>query len=187
MSLLIAAPVMMDAAATDLANIGSSISAANAAALASTSGVLPAGADEVSAGIVALFDAYSQQYQSLSARAAAFHSQFIRIMNAGASSYASAEAANASPLQTLGQEALGAVNAPSLALTGRPLIGNGANGAPGTGRNGGDGGWLFGNGGAGGSGAAGNGSGSAGQAGGNGGAAGLIGTGGAGGAGGVGG
>ncbi len=45
-----------------------------------------------------------------------------------------------------------AVNAPTQALTGRPLIGNGANGAPGTGQSGALGGWLLGNGGAGGSG-----------------------------------
>ncbi|WP_369807260.1 PGRS repeat-containing protein, partial [Mycobacterium sp. 852002-51057_SCH5723018] len=57
------------------------------------------------------------------------------------------------------------INWPSVALTGRPLIGNGANAAPGTGQNGAAGGWLLGNGGAGGSGAAG-------QNGGNGGAAG---------------
>ncbi|AHM07497.1 Pe-pgrs family protein [Mycobacterium tuberculosis variant bovis BCG str. ATCC 35743] len=33
---------------------------------------------------------------------------------------------------------LNSINAPVLAATGRPLIGNGANGAPGTGANGGD-------------------------------------------------
>ncbi|MET2805003.1 PE family protein, partial [Mycobacterium tuberculosis] len=42
------------------------------------------------------------------------------------------------------------LNAPTQALLGRPLVGNGANGAPGTGANGGDGGILFGSGGAGG-------------------------------------
>jgi hypothetical protein len=59
---------------------------------------------------------------------------------------------NASPLQTIEQDLLGIVNAPTDALLGRPLIGNGANGAPGTGAAGGDGGWLIGNGGAGGAG-----------------------------------
>lgn len=43
---------------------------------------------------------------------------------------------------------LGAINAPSLALTDRPLIGNGASAAPGSGANGAPGGWLLGNGGA---------------------------------------
>ncbi|WP_373197132.1 PGRS repeat-containing protein, partial [Mycobacterium marinum] len=81
----------------------------------------------------------------------------------GASAYTGAEAANVSPLQ----QALDAVNAPVQQLTGRPLIGNGADGINGTGQSGGDGGWLLGNGGNGGSGAAG-------QAGGNGGSAGLL-------------
>jgi hypothetical protein len=53
---------------------------------------------------------------------------------ARANSYAGAEAANASPLQAVQQDVVHAVNAPSQALTGRPLIGNGANGAAGTGQ-----------------------------------------------------
>ncbi|WP_350308196.1 PGRS repeat-containing protein, partial [Mycobacterium tuberculosis] len=80
----------------------------------------------------------------------------------------------ANPAQSVQQDLLAAVNAQSVALTGRPLIGNGANGAPGTGANGAPGGWLLGNGGAGGSAAAGSG-----LPGGAGGAAGLFGTGGA--------
>ena len=75
--------------------IGSTISAANAAAAAPTTGVLAAGADEVSAAIAALFGAHAQAYQALSAQAAAFHSQFVQLMNAGRGAYAGAEAANA--------------------------------------------------------------------------------------------
>ena len=147
-----------------------------------TTGVLAAAGDEVSSAIAAAFSAYGQGFQALGAQAAAFHDQFVQALTAGAGSYVSAEAANAAaftanPLQTLQQDLLSLINAPSLALTGRPLIGNGANGAPGTGQNGAPGGWLIGDGGAGGSGAGG-------QNGGNGGAAGLLGTGGAGGAGG---
>ena len=82
------------------------------------------------------------------------------------------------PWQALQQNVLNAINAPTEALLGRPLIGNGANAAPGTGQNGGAGGLLLGNGGNGGSGAAN-------QSGGRGGAAGLIGNGGNGGAAGV--
>ncbi len=37
-------------------------------------------------------------------------------------------AVNADPLQTLEQDILGAINAPTQTLLGRPLIGNGANG-----------------------------------------------------------
>ncbi|WP_261860802.1 PE family protein, partial [Mycobacterium marinum] len=173
MSYLIAAPEMVAAAATDLASVGSSISAANAAAAAPTMSVLAAGADEVSAVVAALFDAHAQAYQSLSAQAALFHEQFVQALNTGAGSYALAEAASVSPLQ----DALNLINAPTQALFGRPLIGNGADGAPGTGQSGGNGGFLYGNGGNGGSGANN-------QGGGNGGSAGLWGNGGSGGAGG---
>ncbi|MBA2788300.1 PE family protein, partial [Mycobacterium canettii] len=173
MSYVIAAPEALVAAATDLATLGSTIGAANAAAAGSTTALLAAGADEVSAAIAALFGMHGQTYQALSARAAAFHERFVQALATGGGAYAAAEAASASPLQG----ALDLLNAPTQALLGRPLIGNGANGAPGSGANGGDGWILFGSGGAGGSGAAG-------MAGGNGGAAGLFGNGGAGGAGG---
>ncbi|WP_459758683.1 PGRS repeat-containing protein, partial [Mycobacterium riyadhense] len=83
-----------------------------------------------------------------------------------------------SPLHTLQQDVLKAINAPIQAVSGRPLIGNGAPGAVGTGQDGAPGGWLLGDGGAGGSGATG-------QNGGVGGSAGLWGAGGAGGIGGV--
>ncbi|WP_415752385.1 hypothetical protein, partial [Mycobacterium tuberculosis] len=49
--------------------------------------------------------------------------------------------ASTNPLHTAQQQALAAVNAPIQAVTGRPLIGNGANGAPGSGAPGGHGGW----------------------------------------------
>src|SRR5258707_7061221 len=167
MSYVIAVPEVLGAAATDLANIGSTLNMGNAAASASTTGMLAAAEDEVSAAIAALFSAHGQEYQALSAQAAAFQDQFVRALAAGAGSYASAEAAAATPLQSL----LDLINAPFLTLTGRPLIGNGANAAPGSGANGGAGGWLYGNGGAGGSGGAS-------QKGGTGGAAGLFGNGG---------
>jgi hypothetical protein len=95
MSFLIAVPEMVGAAATDLARVGSTLSAANAAAVAPTSSVTAAGADEVSASIAALFGAHAQAYQALSAQAATFHHQFVQALTAGANSYAGAEAANA--------------------------------------------------------------------------------------------
>lgn len=164
-SQMIVAPAFVDAAAKDLATIGSAISRANAEALVPITALLPAGADDVSAAIAALFATHGQAYQELSAHAVAFHEQFVQLMSAGAAQYASAEAANSSPLQIVGQTALDAINSPVQTLTGRPLIGNGANGVAGTGQNGGDGGWLYGNGGNGGSGGTG-------QNGGNGGSAG---------------
>src|SRR5262249_30520147 len=132
-----------------------------------------------SAAVASLFSGHGQQFQALSAQAAAFHAEFERALNGAGSAYAAVESANASPLQAIQQDALAAGNAPTHALLGRPLIGNGTNGAPGTGQAGGDGGILWGNGGNGGSGAPG-------QPGGKGGDAGLMGNGGNGGAGGVG-
>jgi hypothetical protein len=156
MSYVIAAPEIMTSAATDLASIGSTLNAANAAAAPPTTGIVVAAQDEVSAAIAQLFSGHGQAYQALSAQAAAFHEQFVQTLTAGAGSYVSAEAANvaaftANPAQTIQQDLLSLINAPFLALTQRPLYGNGANGASGTGQAGGNGGWLYGNGGAGGS------------------------------------
>jgi hypothetical protein len=106
MSFVVAAPEFVQAAASDLANLGSTISEANSAALAPTAGVLAAGTDEVSEAVAALFGAHAQAYQALSAQAAAFHNQFVQLMGVGAGQYAAAEAANASPLQTLQQDLL---------------------------------------------------------------------------------
>jgi len=125
MSFVFAQPELVSAAASDLANINSTLSEVNIAAAAPTTGVLAAGADEVSEAIAAVFGAHAQGYQALSAQATAFHTQFVQALNAGAQSYAAAEAANASPLQALQQALLGVVNAPTEAVLGRPLIGNG--------------------------------------------------------------
>jgi len=100
MSFVTAAPEFVSAAASDLASIGSTISAANATAAAPTTGVLAAGADEVSAAVAGLFGAHAQGFQAVSAQASAFHNQFVQLLNGGAGQYAAAEAANASPLQT---------------------------------------------------------------------------------------
>ncbi len=137
MSFVIVAPEALMSVASEVAGIGSALNAANAAAAAPTTGVLAAAADEVSAAMAALFGAHAQEYQRLSAQAAGFHAQFVQALNAGVNSYASAEAANASPLQAVEQQVLGLINGPAQTLLGRPLIGNGADGAPGTGQPGG--------------------------------------------------
>ncbi|WP_158018269.1 PE domain-containing protein [Mycobacterium basiliense] len=180
MSYLVATPDVLATVATEAAGIGSSIEAARLAALAPTSRLLAAAADEVSTAIASLFSAHAEEYQMLGKHAAAFHEQFVQVLSNASRTYAAAEAANANSLQVLADDVLAAINAPANLLLGRPLIGNGTDGAPGTGQAGGAGGILWGNGGAGGSGAPG-------QMGGPGGAAGLIGTGGVGGAGGIGG
>ncbi len=169
MSFVNVAPQLVSTAAADAARIGSAINTANTAAAATTQ-VLAAAQDEVSTAIAALFGSHGQHYQAISAQVAAYQERFVLALSQASSTYAVAEAASATPLQNV----LDAINAPVQSLTGRPLIGDGANGIDGTGQAGGNGGWLWGNGGNGGSGAPG-------QAGGAGGAAGLIGNGGAGG------
>ncbi|EPQ77987.1 PE family protein [Mycobacterium marinum] len=102
MSFVFAEPQYLSAAATDLASIGSTIDTAGSAAALATTGVIPAGLDEVSAGIAALFGAHGQAYQELSARAALFHDEFVRVLSAGADAYASSEVANAQAVLAAG-------------------------------------------------------------------------------------
>ena len=132
MSLVIAAPDVMAAAATDLANIGSTIRAADAAAASPTTGILAAAEDEVSAAIAPLFSSHGTTFQALSAQAALFHEQFVQTLLHSATAFAGTEAANGSSLQNLKQDLLGLINAPSYALTARPLIAPGAPRTPAT-------------------------------------------------------
>jgi PE family len=127
LSFLNAVPQAVLAAAADLAGIGSVISDANSAAAAPTTGALAPGADGVSAAIAALFDSHAQTYQTISAQASTFHAQFVQMLTAGANQYASAEAANALPLQAAqqGAQALqqampAAVSAPAQSLLAQP-------------------------------------------------------------------
>ncbi len=121
MSFVLISPEVVSAAAGDLANVGSTISAANKAAAAATTQVLAAGADEVSARIAALFGMYGLEYQAISAQVAAYHQQFVQTLRTGAASYMLAEATNVE------QNLLNLINAPTQTLLGRPLIGDGAN------------------------------------------------------------
>src|SRR5262245_40693461 len=120
MSYVKATPAYVAAAASDLAGIGCTISSANAAALVPTSSVLPPGADEVSMSIAALFGTHSQIYQQLSAQAALVHQQFVQLMSGSAAQYAGTEAANASPLQAVGQGALGTAGSAGSMAAGVP-------------------------------------------------------------------
>jgi hypothetical protein len=100
MSYVIAAPDMLGAAATDLASIGSTLSAAHLTAALPTAAVIPAAADEVSANIAHLFSQYGGGFQALAGKASVFHDQFVHL-KASVGAYTSAEAANASFLQPI--------------------------------------------------------------------------------------
>jgi hypothetical protein len=95
MSYVTTQPQMLSAAAGNLHGIGSSVSAATAAAAGPTTGVVPAAADEVSALTAAQFGAHAQTYQAISAQAAAIHDQFVATLETSAGSYLATEAANA--------------------------------------------------------------------------------------------
>ena len=86
MSFVIAAPEIIASASSDLASIGTNLSAAHTAAATQTTGVLAAAEDEVSAAIAAVFSAHGQGLQALGAQAAAFHEQFVQALTAGAGS-----------------------------------------------------------------------------------------------------
>lgn len=95
MSFVTTDPERLTATATNLETIGSAINAGNAHAANATGGVIPAAADEVSALTAAQFAAHAQNYQAISAQAAAIHEQFVAMLKTGAQTYALTEAANA--------------------------------------------------------------------------------------------
>ena len=125
MSFVNVGPEVMAAAATDLANIGSTVREANAAAAALTTGLVPAAEDEVSTAIAGLFGKYANEFQGFGAQAAVFHDQLVQTLNAAAGAYTAAEAAGTSLLQTAQQDLVNAVNTPAELLLGHPLIGSG--------------------------------------------------------------
>src|SRR5256885_11660995 len=117
MSFVIAHPELVAGAATNLVSIGSAISEASAAAAGPTTGILAAGADEISAAVAALFAGHAVDYQALSSQVSAFHEQFVQALNGGAAAYAGTEAANAAaaanPWQVIQQDPVNAINTPT--------------------------------------------------------------------------
>lgn len=113
MSFVVTTPEIVTTAAGSLATIGSTLEDATAAAAGSTTGVAAAAADEVSLAISQLFGSYGQEFQAISAQAAAFHTEFTSLLNGSAAAYLGAEIANA------GQNLANTVSAPAQTLLGR--------------------------------------------------------------------
>jgi hypothetical protein len=88
-------PEALTAAATSLAEIGTTMSAQNAAVAAPTTQVIPAATDEVSALTATQFVVQAQMYQAISVQAEAIHQLFVNTLGTSAASYAITEAANA--------------------------------------------------------------------------------------------
>jgi hypothetical protein len=88
------APDIVSTASDILQNSGSELRSATAAAASQTTAIAAPAADEVSAAITSLFAARAQEFQTLSARAAAFHDEFVNLLSGGAAQYVTTEAAN---------------------------------------------------------------------------------------------
>ncbi|QUR68668.1 PPE family protein, SVP subgroup [Mycobacterium spongiae] len=100
MSFLTTVPEELQAAATQLGAIGSTMAAQNAAAAAPTSAIAPAALDEVSALQAALFTAYGTLYQEVSAEAQAMHEMFVNTLGISAGTYGATESLNSSAAAT---------------------------------------------------------------------------------------
>jgi hypothetical protein len=98
MAYVLADPGIMTAAASDLATIGSHLSAAHLVAAAQTTSVLPAAADEVSTAIANLMSTHALAFQATAHSASTFHQQFTQHINAAAAAYSSAESGIAATL-----------------------------------------------------------------------------------------
>ena len=114
-------PEELASAAEDVGNIGTRLEEANAVAALPTSGILPAGADEVSAAITPLFNNQSAVYQELAAQAKVFHQQFTQLLGAAGITYTDAEQAAFQALR----DAISELESPL-----RPLFAQAENPAP---------------------------------------------------------
>jgi hypothetical protein len=124
-SYVTAAPEALAVAAEDLTGIREAIKAATAVAAPSTTAIVVAARDEVSAAIASLFGSYAEEFQALSAQATLFQGAFVRALSAAGAAYSAAEAANVSRLQTLEQRAQSLGATVVYRLTGQPLFGTG--------------------------------------------------------------
>jgi PPE-repeat protein len=102
MSFVTTNPEALDYAAGKLEGIGTSLAAQNASAAASTTGVAPAAADEVSALQATQFSAYGNLYQQVSAEATAINQAFVQMLGLSGDSYGTTEATNSAATGTSG-------------------------------------------------------------------------------------
>lgn len=94
MSFVTTRPEALMATASMLEALGSSMDAENAAAMAPTTSIAPAAADEVSALQAAQFSAYGAWYQQVSTQAKAVHQTLVKNLDSNAGSYGTTETAN---------------------------------------------------------------------------------------------
>jgi PPE-repeat protein len=102
MSFVTTQPEALAYAAGKLEGIGTSLAGQNASAAASTTGVAPAAADEVSALQATQFSAYGNLYQQVSAEATAINQAFVQMLGLSGDSYGATEATNSAATGTSG-------------------------------------------------------------------------------------
>ena len=95
MSFLSTDPNAMTSASGNILNIGAGMASSNAAAAGPTLGVVPPASDPVSALTAGHFISHAALYQAISSQAALVHEQMVSTLGTNASSYTTAEAANA--------------------------------------------------------------------------------------------
>ncbi len=98
MPAVIAVPDLMSTAANELTHLGSTLDIARLTAAAPTVSLLPAAADEVSAGIANFMSTHAIAFQAMAQSASTFHQQFTHNINAAAASYSGAESGIAATL-----------------------------------------------------------------------------------------
>jgi hypothetical protein len=86
-------------AASSIGNIGTALNEATAVAAMPTSTIIPAGADEVSTAISALFNEHGAVFQELARQAQVFHQAFVQALTGAQTAYQEAESAGARLLQ----------------------------------------------------------------------------------------
>jgi PE family len=137
-SYVIAATEAFGVVSGDLTGIEEAIKGAAAAATPSTTGIVAAAEDEVSAAIARFFGSYAEDFHALTAQATLFHDRFVGALSAAGTAYAAAEASDVSLLvQGLQQQFFDkGIFSPFIYLTGQPLFGKAAVGPAVTGTTG---------------------------------------------------
>ena len=107
MTSMLVEPQFVASTAADVANIGSALNEAKAAAAGPTTGLVAAAEDEVSAAVASLFGGYGQHYQGILQQAGAFHDQFVAALAGAGNAYAQAEAGIAGTLGLTGGASAG--------------------------------------------------------------------------------
>ncbi|WP_163645863.1 PE family protein [Mycobacterium conspicuum] len=134
MTLLSIAPDIMAGASRDLEGLSSELRSANAAAATQTTAVAAPAADEVSAAFAALLSSHAEGFHALSAKAAAFHDEFVKLLSGSSAQYMGTEATSAAsvlginlpnlnlPSLNLPGLHLPSINLPGIGLPGIPLL-----------------------------------------------------------------